>query len=164
MQAALKKNIMVQVSDARVSKDPSAVLVTYSLGSCIAVTLYDPASKIGGMIHYQLPCSSMDPERARKDPFMFADTGLELLIGKMVELGAVKKRLDVKIAGGAAMAAGPKGFDIGKRNFLALRKILWHHGIIMNGQDIGGDTPRNMYLDIETGSVLVKAQGQEKQI
>ncbi len=155
---------MVQVSDARVSKDPSAVLVTYSLGSCIAVSLYDASSKIGGMIHYQLPDSSMDAERAKKDPFMFADTGLEILIAKLGEMGAAKKRLDVKIAGGAAMASGPKGFDIGKRNFLALRKILWQHGIFMSGQDIGGDAPRNMYLDIETGTVLVKIQGQEKKI
>ncbi len=164
MQTTLKKNIVVQVSDARVSKDPSAVLVTYSLGSCIAVSLYDASSKIGGMIHYQLPDSSMDAERAKKDPFMFADTGLEILIAKLGEMGAAKKRLDVKIAGGAAMASGPKGFDIGKRNFLALRKILWQHGIFMSGQDIGGDAPRNMYLDIETGTVLVKIQGQEKKI
>jgi chemotaxis protein CheD len=164
VQTTLKKNIVVQVSDARVSKDPSAVLVTYSLGSCIAVSLYDASSKIGGMIHYQLPDSSMDAERAKKDPFMFADTGLEILIAKLGEMGAAKKRLDVKIAGGAAMASGPKGFDIGKRNFLALRKILWQHGIFMSGQDIGGDAPRNMYLDIETGTVLVKIQGQEKKI
>ncbi len=159
-----KKNIIVQVSDARFSRDPSTVLVTYSLGSCIAVTLYDSAMKIGGMIHFQLPSSSMDPERAKKDPFMFADTGLDLLIAKLVELGATKKRLNVKIAGGAAMAAGPKGFDIGKRNVLSLRKVLWQHGIFLNGQDVGGDVPRNMYLDIETGIVLVKAQGQEKKL
>jgi chemotaxis protein CheD len=164
VQTTLKKNIVVQVSDARVSKDPSAVLVTYSLGSCIAVSLYDASAKIGGMIHYQLPDSSMDTERAKKDPFMFADTGLEILIAKLGEMGAVKKRLDVKIAGGAAMASGPKGFDIGKRNFLSLRKVLWQHGIFLSGQDIGGDAPRNMYLDIETGTVLVKIQGQEKKL
>lgn len=164
LTTTMKKNIIVQVSDARFSKDPSTTLVTYSLGSCIAVTLYDAAQRIGGMIHFQLPTSSMDPERARKDPFMFADTGLDILIGKLVELGAVKKRLDVKIAGGAAMAAGPKGFDIGKRNVLALRKVLWQHGIFLSGQDVGGEVPRNMYLDVETGIVLVRAQGQEKKL
>jgi chemotaxis protein CheD len=157
-----KKNIVVQVSDARISRDTGATLVTYSLGSCIAVTLYDPACKIGGMIHYQLPSSDMDENRAKRDPFMFADTGLHLLINKMIEMGANKKRMTVKAAGGAAMAAGPKGFDIGKRNFLSLRKVLWQYGIMMNSHDVGGSNPRNMYLDIETGTVSVKSNGAEK--
>jgi chemotaxis protein CheD len=157
-----KRNVVVQVSDARISKDTGTTLVTYSLGSCIAVTLYDPACKIGGMIHYQLPDSDMDEDRAKRDPFMFADTGLHLLINKMVEMGANKKRMTVKAAGGAAMATGPKGFDIGKRNFLSLRKVLWQYGIMMNSHDVGGSNPRNMYLDIETGTVSVKSNGAEK--
>ena len=157
-----KQNIVVQISDARISPDKDTVLVTYSLGSCIAVTLYDPAFGLGGMIHYQLPDSKMDEERARRDPFMFADTGLHILINKMVEMGANKKRMTVHAAGGAAMATGPKGFDIGKRNFLSLRKVLWQYGIMMNSHDIGGGSPRNMYLDIETGNVLVKSNGVEK--
>ena len=158
----IKKNIVVLVSDARISKEPGTTLVTYSLGSCIAVTLYDPACKIGGMIHYQLPSSDMDEDRARRDPFMFADTGLHLLINKMLEMGADKKRMTVKAAGGAAMAAGPKGFDIGKRNFLSLRKVLWQYGIMMNSHDVGGSSPRNMYLNIENGIVSVKSNGIEK--
>ena len=159
-----KRNIVVQVSDARVSRNTDTQLVTYSLGSCIAVTLYDPNCKIGGMIHYQLPSSEMDEERARRDPFMFADTGLHLLINKMLEMGANKKMMTVKAAGGAAMATGPKGFDIGKRNFLSLRKVLWQYGIMMNAHDVGGGSPRNMYLDIETGTVLVKSNGAEKKL
>lgn len=159
-----RKNIVVQVSDARVSKDPQTMLVTYSLGSCIAVTLYDPGTKIGGMIHYQLPNSDMDEDRARRDPFMFADTGLHLLINKLLEMGADKKRMTIKAAGGAAMAAGPKGFDIGKRNFLSLRKVLWQYGIMMNSHDVGGSSPRNMYLDIENGTVLIKSNGVEKKL
>jgi len=159
-----KRNIVVQVSDARISRNADAQLVTYSLGSCIAVTLYDPTCRLGGMIHYQLPGSDMDPERARRDPFMFADTGLGLLINKMLEMGAAKQRLHVKAAGGAAMSTGPKGFDIGKRNFLSLRKVLWQYGIMMNAHDVGGSSPRNMYLDIETGTVLVKTNGTEKKL
>ncbi|MHC5082462.1 MAG: chemotaxis protein CheD [Planctomycetota bacterium] len=164
MLTQTKNNIVVQVSDARISKDPSVTLVTYSLGSCIAVAIYDPGTKIGGMIHYQLPSASMDPDRAKKDPFMFADSGLQILIDKMVQMGANKKRMQVKIAGGAAMATGPKGFDIGKRNFLALRKILWKHGLMMGGKDVGGSFPRNMYLEIEDGTVKIKAQGKETQL
>jgi chemotaxis protein CheD len=78
------RNITVQVSDARVSKDPDSVLVTYSLGSCIAAAFYDPAIRIGGMIHYQLPSSTMDPARAAREPLMFADTGMKLLLDHLV--------------------------------------------------------------------------------
>lgn len=164
MLAAAQKNIVVQVSDARISTDPEAVLVTYSLGSCIAVAIYDPALTIGGMIHFQLPESSMDPQRAGQEPFMFCDTGMEVLIENMIRYGADKHRMTVKIAGGAAMKAGPRGFDIGKRNFLVLRKVLWKHGLMLKGQDVGGDQPRNFYLHLNDGTVLVKAGGIEKEL
>lgn len=59
---------MIDISDAKVSDDPSDVLVTYSLGSCIGVCLYDPAIHVGGMLHYQLPTAKMDPERAQASP------------------------------------------------------------------------------------------------
>lgn len=159
---ASRKNITVQVSDARISNDPNSVIVTYSLGSCIAVAVYDPNARLGGMIHFQLPESSMDPERAKRDPFMFADSGLDILFNKMVEAGGNKKKFIVKIAGGAAMQTGPKGFDIGKRNFLAVRKIFWKHGLLIKAQEIGGSVPRNFYLRIDDGTVTVKANGTEK--
>jgi chemotaxis protein CheD len=160
----VKTKIIVGVSDARVSSNPSDTIVTYSLGSCIAVTLYDSTTAIGGMLHYQLPDSSIESQRAIEKPLMFADTGMKLLIGKLVSMGAKKNCTKVKIAGGASMDTGPKGFDIGKRNHLAIRKILWKHGMLLDAEDIGGNAPRNMYLDIETGAVVVKMTGQEKQL
>ncbi|MEA3227088.1 MAG: chemotaxis protein CheD, partial [Planctomycetota bacterium] len=118
-----KRRIIINVSDAKVSGNPSDMLVTYSLGSCIGVCLYDPATNIGGMLHYQLPNSKIDSEKAKSAPFMFADTGMEILVEKLISMGASKKRMRIKIAGGASMNTGPKGFDIGKRNHLAFRKI-----------------------------------------
>ena len=156
--------IIVSVSDAKVSANPSDVLVTYSLGSCIGVCLYDPVTNIGGMLHYQLPDSKMDVERARKKPFMFADTGMKILVGKLVEIGAKKKRMQVKIAGGAAMDTGPKGFDIGKRNHLAFRKIMWKNGMFVDSEDVGGFSPRNVYMDMADGTVTIKSNGVEKQL
>jgi chemotaxis protein CheD len=160
----VSRNIIVSVSDAQMSNDPDSMLVTYSLGSCIAATLYDPVVRIGGMIHYQLPTSTMDPARAQRDPFMFADTGMKLLIDHMTKAGAEKRRFIVKLAGGAAMDNGPKGFEIGNRNFLSARKVLWQYGLMIKGQDVGGNVPRNMYLDIATGTVSVKFNGIEKVI
>ena len=158
----LKTRTMVQVSDAKVSDDAEDVLTTYSLGSCIGVCLYDTVTHIGGMLHYQLPDSKMDPERAKTKPFMFADTGMKILVDKLVSIGANRKRMQVKIAGGAAMDSGPKGFDIGKRNHLAIRKILWKNGMFIDAEDVGGTSPRNMYMNIADGAVTIRSNGFEK--
>lgn len=156
------RKLIVNVSDAKASSEAGDSIITYSLGSCIGVSLYDPMAKVGAMLHYQLPESVMDPAKAAGNPFMFADTGMNTVFNMMLAMGAVKRRIRVKIAGGAAMAIGPKGFDIGKRNHLALRKILWQNGLIIDAEDVGGDMPRNLYLNIADGSVLVKANGAER--
>ena len=159
-----KNRIIVDVSDAKVSKDRDDVLVTYSLGSCIGVCLYDPVTHVGGMLHYQLPSSADDPHRGNERPLMFADTGMKLLVEKMESLGAERKRLCVKIAGGAAMANGPNSFNIGKRNQLAIKKVLWKNRMLVDAADIGGTSPRNMYMNIEDGSVTIRCIGQEKKL
>jgi chemotaxis protein CheD len=156
--------IIVNVSDAKVSTNPSDVLVTYSLGSCIGVCLYDPVTNIGGMLHYQLPDSKMDAERAGTKPFMFADTGMKILVEKLIEMGAKKKRMQVKIAGGATMDTGPKGFDIGKRNHLAIRKIMWRNGMFIDSEDVGGISPRNLYMNMADGAITVRSNGLEKKL
>ena len=158
----VKTRVVIDISDAKVSNDPSDVLVTYSLGSCIGVCLYDPVTHIGGMLHYQLPSSKMNAERAQRNPFMFADSGMKLLLSKLVSMGATQKRMDVRLAGGAAMATGPEGFDIGKRNYLAIRKVLWSSGMFINAEDVGGSTARNLYLDMADGTVTVRSSGLEK--
>ncbi len=157
-----KKRIIVGVADARVSNDPRDILVIYSLGSCIGVCLYDPVVHIGGMLHYQLPDSKMDKARAGRKPFMFADTGMEVLIEKLFSMGANKKRIQIKIAGAATMHTGAQKFDIGKRNYLSIRKVLWQHGMFIDTEDIGGQSPRNMYLNMVDGSVTVRSVGLEK--
>ncbi len=160
----LKTKIIVSVSDAKVSNDPADLLATYSLGSCIGVCLYDSATHIGGLLHYQLPDSKIDPERAKEKPFMFADAGMKILLEKLVSMGANKKRMQIKIAGGAEMNTGPKGFNIGKRNYLAIRKILWKNGMFIDAEDIGGLSPRNIYMNIADGAVTVRSNGIEKSL
>jgi len=159
-----KTKIIVHVSDAKVSNNLSDVIVTYSLGSCIAVCLYDTATHAGGMLHYQLPDSKMDPKRAKENPCMFADTGMKILVGKLITMGVNKKKLQIKIAGGAKMDTGPKGFDIGKRNYLAIRKILWKNRMFIDAEDIGGFLPRNMYMNIDGGAVTIRSNGIEKNL
>jgi chemotaxis protein CheD len=160
----VKTRVIVDISDAKVSNSASDTLVTYSLGSCIGVCLYDSAIHVGGMLHYQLPSSQMDAERARDKPFMFADTGMAILINQLMTMGANKKRMQVRVAGGANMATGPQGFDIGKRNYLAIRKILWNNGMFIDAEDVGGNLARSMYMDMSDGSVMLRSNGLEKQL
>ena len=157
-----KNKVIIGISDANVSNNPQDILETLSLGSCIGVCLYDPTTTIGGMLHYQLPDSKQDPGRAKEKPLMFADTGMKLLIDKLISMGANKKLMTIKICGGASMDIGPKGFDIGKRNYLAIRKVLWRNGMFIDAEDVGGSSPRNMYLNIENGTVSVKSDNVEK--
>ena len=160
----MKNRLIVSVSDAKVSNNPNDVLVTYSLGSCIGVCLYDGSAGVGGMLHYQLPDSKQDPDRAKDIPYMFADTGMKSLVDQLVTMGGKKNRIKVKIAGGAAMETGPKGFDIGKRNHLALRKILWKNGMFIDSEDVGGSSPRNMFMNIATGAVTIRSGSLEKNL
>jgi chemotaxis protein CheD len=152
--------IVVNVSDMRTSGDPADVLATYSLGSCIAVSAYDPIVRVGGLLHYQLPACDLDRERARTAPLMFADTGIAQLLQTLAAKGAEKRRLKIKIAGAAQMLGDSNLFNIGRRNHAAARKVLWQHGLFIDGEDCGGTVPRNLYLQIADGAVSMKMQGK----
>jgi chemotaxis protein CheD len=93
---------------------------------------------------------------------MFADSGMKYLLEKLVSMGAQKKRMQVVITGGAEMSSGPQGFNIGKRNYLAIRKILWSNGMFIDTEDVGGSSPRNLYLYIADGTVVVRSDGRRR--
>ena len=95
--------VTVEISDFKISAEPEDVLVTYALGSCIAVMVHDPVRKAAGMIHYMLPLSETSLEKAKVRPAMFADTGIPLLFQSLYALGAQKRDLVVKVAGGGAL-------------------------------------------------------------
>ena len=151
--------ITVNISDTQVACNQDDTLVTYSLGSCIGVTVYDPVARCGAMLHYQLPTSTLDAEKAKNNPCMFADTGMAVLLEQFQAAGGQQRRARVRIAGAAQMIGDTGVFSIGKRNHTAIRKILWQKGILLEAEDIGGSTPRNLYLRLSDGEVTVKANG-----
>jgi chemotaxis protein CheD len=153
--------ITVDVSDLQVSADPAATLVTYALGSCIAVLVHDPVRVAGGMIHYMLPLSEAAPEKARARPGMFADTGIPLLFQSMYALGCDKKDLVVKVAGGGSLFDDRGLFSIGKRNYTILRKMFWKAGVIIRAEDVGGARSRTARLHVGSGRCTVASQGEE---
>jgi chemotaxis protein CheD len=153
--------ITVDISDLRVSANPDDLIVTYALGSCIAVIVHDPKRKVGGMIHYMLPLSEIAPEKAKDKPAMFADTGIPELFRTMYGLGCDKKDLVVKVAGGGALYDDKGLFSIGKRNYTVLRKMFWKVGVIIAAEDVGGAKSRTARLWIGDGRCTIASQGEE---
>jgi chemotaxis protein CheD len=155
--------IVVGVADCRVADAPEQVLATFALGSCIGLTAYDPKAALGGLLHFMLPDSTIDPEKGRCNPFMFADTGIPRLLDMLAARGASKNRLVVHAFGGAQMMDNGKVFEIGKRNSLAVRKILWKVGILLSGEAVGGERSRSVKLEIATGRVVLQEAGEQSQ-
>ena len=154
-------SVVVDIADFAVSKEPGASLITYSLGSCIGVAIWDRVARVGGLLHYMLPESSLSAEKAKSNPAMFCDTGIPRLFKAAYELGAEKKRLVVKVAGGAQLLDDNGTFNIGKRNYLALRKIFWKNGVMIDGENVGGSISRTVRLDVATGKVTLKTREGE---
>ena len=152
-------NIIVGVSDMKVSNDPAATLITYSLGSCIGIVVYDPVVKAGGMLHYMLPESQLDEKKAKNNPFMFADTGIPALFKETYRLGAKKQRMKVVVVGGAQILDQKGFFNIGKRNHMAVRKIFWKNQVMIDHEDVGSSANRTVRLDIATGNIHIKVSG-----
>ncbi len=158
------RTVVVHVADIKVSRDPGDEIVTYALGSCIAVVLFDPIRQVGGMIHYMLPLSQINPEKARDNPAMFADTGVPLLFESVYAAGGKKADLVVKVVGGGAPLGDNSLFQIGQRNYTVLRKMLWKSSVLIAAEDVGGAIPRTVRLQIATGRVTVQSGQQEKEL
>ena len=152
---------IIGVADMKIACQTGDELITFALGSCLGITVYDPVAHVGGMLHVMLPLSTIDPGKATENPFTFVDTGVPKLFLDCYKQGAQKQRLVVKVAGGASVQGDETKdlFQIGKRNFVMLRKLLWKNGVVLKAHDVGGTQARTMRLDIDTGEVTLKIQG-----
>ena len=157
-------NTVIGIADLQVSDDPRVTLVTYSLGSCIGVSIWDPKVRVGGMLHYMLPDSKLSAGKAKTHPCMFADTGVPRLFRAVYELGGSKKNLVVKVAGGSQLLDDNGTFNIGKRNYVMLRKIFWKNGVLIDAEHIGGSLSRTLRLHVDNGRVTITNRGQETEL
>ena len=157
---------IIGIADMKISGSPDDLLITYALGSCLGIVVYDPVAKVGGMLHAMLPASSVNPEKAQKNPYMFVDTGVPKLFQAAYAAGARKERIILKVAGGAAMQQkeADDQFQIGKRNFTMLRKLLWKNNVLIESYDVGENHSRTMSLDVATGEVTLKINNQENKL
>jgi len=158
---ATKSRLIVDSGHFLVSDDPDAELITFALGSCVAVILHDRSRLVGGMIHYRLPLSSSDPEKGRAQPATFADTGLQALFREMCGSRCNKRDLVVKLAGGASMNGDSQHFDVGNRNILIARRILWQHRLLIAAEAVGSSIPRTVYLNVGDGRCFIRTPNEE---
>jgi len=159
-----RRAICVDISDMKMSRDRDDVLVTYSLGSCVGLTLYDPLAGIGAMIHCMLPLSKIDPEKARLKPFMFVDTGVAAMLHELYQAGAQRQNLIAKVAGAGSPLGREETFRIGERNYTILRKFLWKNNILIAKEDVGGAKARTLCLRMADGRTTVRSEGQEVEL
>jgi chemotaxis protein CheD len=150
------QRVIIGVGDMAVSNNAQVILSTYALGSCIGVIAYDSVSKVGGILHLMLPDSTISPDKAARQPAMFANTGLPLLFRAMGGLKAERSRVRILVAGGAGMLSGSDPFKIGERNSAVTLDFLSKNGLAVCHQDTGGSVNRTLHLDVGTGTVSMK--------
>ncbi len=153
--------MIVGISEVKISGNSNDMIITYALGSCVGISVYDPVARVGGLLHYMLPYSALDEKKAKDNPAMFADTGIPLLFKACYRLGAEKKRMIVKVAGGASILDDTNFFRIGQKNIMAMRKIFWKNNIMITAEDTGATHNRTLRLEIATGKTFVRSSGGE---
>lgn len=156
-------NIIVTVGDMKtgVSGD---VIVTHALGSCLGLVIFDPVSKVGGLLHAMLPLSKINPEKAAVNPYIFVDTGVPALFNAVYKLGGVKSRLVVQAAGCGHPLGKEQMFKVGQRNYTVLKKLLWKNNILIESEDVGGTDSRTVYFEVATGKTLISSKGQKREL
>lgn len=156
------KPLVLGIGELAASREPGGVIKTFALGSCIAIVLYSPATRAAGMAHIALPDSSVNPEKTRTLPGYFADTGIPVLLQQMAAAAGRPegKGLVVKLIGGASIMDDNNVFNIGKRNLLAIKKLLWSRGLGAVAEDVGGNYSRTVALDVGSGAVTISCPGR----
>jgi chemotaxis protein CheD len=155
-------NILVSISDMKVSNNIKAILVAHSLGSCIGIAMYDPLIQTGGILHFMFPSSRLAPGKARENPYMFADTAIENFLEALYKLGAKKDRLKVVVAGGAEIIGQTDFLNIGKRNCIETKALLAQNNLKADYEDIGKNVNRTLRLELKDGKVHIVIPGQEE--
>ena len=159
--ATVQRPIMIGVGGYAVSNQPGAIIKTMALGSCVSVVAVDTKRRIAGMVHIALPESSIDPARAAQLPGYFADTGLRVLFGDLKKLGVTdRKDLVIKVAGGANVMDPKNMFNIGKRNALMVRKLLWKNRLGARAEDVGGSFSRTVWVEVDSGRMFLHSPGR----
>jgi chemotaxis protein CheD len=160
----MREPTSVGLGEQAISRDPEDVLVAYGLGSCVGIAVIDPLSRISGLLHAVLPRAADGIERG-PNPYKYVESGIEGLIAAMVNEGAARNRLVVRMVGGANMliSSGPtSSFDIGTRNIEAARTTLNRLNLPLKAADVGGHTGRTLHVYVADSRVTVRVIGEKE--
>lgn len=163
-QAAPVTEIQVGIAELKVATQPHR-LITLGLGSCVGLTLYDPVTRVGGLLHIMLPDSTQFTNVVK--PAKFADLGIPLLISEIRRVGGRVTNLQAKMAGGAQMFSGLNEkfvLNIGERNINMARQTLKGLGIKVMAEEVGGNRGRTMILDTDNGQVFLRTVGSQLKV
>ena len=151
--------ITVGIADMKMAKD-SGMLITYALGSCIGICLYDQRIRLASLVHIMLP---LNLEPGRKNTMKYADTGIRETLKMMEAKGASRSRITAKIAGGAKMfeVSGGSLGNIGQRNIESVHTILRQEGIRLLAEDVGGTVARTLLFDVASGQGCIRSYGRQ---
>lgn len=156
-RGGMDNSYVVNISGCQITADPSAVIQTYALGSCIGVAIYDPVNHIGGMAHVMLPANRQLEPNA--NPYLYADTGTMDLARGVVRMGGRVDGLVAKIAGGANMLVASPLLDVGKKNAEVVIATLALLKIPLLGKSLGGSVGRSFQLRLADGKAIVRYIG-----
>ena len=158
----MESKITIGIADMKMAQS-SGMLITYALGSCIGICLYDQKIKLGALIHIMLP---LNMEAGRTHPLKYADTGIKETLKAMEAKGASRSRMTVKIAGGAKMfeVNGGNLGNIGQRNIESVHLNLKKEGIRLLKEDVGGSVARTLLFDVNSGLGCVRSYGRAELI
>jgi chemotaxis protein CheD len=153
------KTTNVGMGELVVSRDPSDVIACIGLGSCIAMCIWDPVARMGGVAHMLLPTSRSNAEMMGS-PAKYITNGVPNLINRMIKSGSSRHNLIIKITGGARMLNIPGEnniLDIGQRNIIEVRAVMKRENIPLIAEDVGGTSGRSMQLFMDTGRIMVRS-------
>ena len=151
--------IVVSISDMKVTSRAKDVIVTHALGSCLGLAAYDPVAGVAGLIHCLLPLAR-DTKTPQKNPAMYVNTGVPQMMRAMFGRGATRENLILKAAGCGRMMHISNQFDTGANNFAALQKLLQVNEMRLAAEDVGGTIPRTMRLFADTGRLVISSCGR----
>jgi len=149
--------IKVMMADLNIAKAPD-MLKTTGLGSCVGIVLYDKQNRIGGLAHIMLPSSKL-ASNEEINKAKYADTAVPVLLDNMLKLGADRRSITGKLAGGSQMFQFKSANDmlrIGPRNVEATKLILKDLGIPVIAEDTGGSYGRTIELDVNSGILQIR--------
>jgi chemotaxis protein CheD len=148
------KNEAVKVLPGECFVYDQDILITTTLGSCIAACLWDRQQRIGGMNHFMLPDGA--GIGAGADAGRYGSYAMELLINEMIKRGATRSTMEAKVFGGGAVVSGMNSLNVGERNTQFVLDYLRTERIAVVSKDVMDVYPRKVCFLPASGKAMVK--------